>query len=48
MRKLKDDRVLNSGSLMSEEIAKRISDELGSYLFYNYFNKDVIRNCSGL
>ena len=42
MRKLKDDRVLNSGSLMSEEIAKRISDKLGSYPFYDYFNKDVI------
>ena len=39
--KLKDDRVLNSGSLMSEEIAKKISDNLAGCPFYDYFNKDV-------
>ena len=39
--RLKNDHVLNSGLLMSEEIAKRISDDLAMYPFRSYFHKDA-------
>ena len=41
MRRLKNDQVLTSGSLMSEEVARALSVNLASYSFHDYFHKDV-------
>ena len=42
MRKLKNSEDLGSGSLMSEQIAKTIRDDLMKYPFYDYFHKSTI------
>jgi len=42
MRNLKNDVVLQSGNLMSEDIARIILRELKNYPFSDYFNEDAI------
>ena len=41
MRRLKNDQVLPSGSLMSEEVARTLNANLARYSFQDYFHKDV-------